>query len=162
MIIPPVKKSKIDNTIKTIMKYLRESNNFTPEQRQLFTDFIDILNTYKSQEYPSNSSEEQSNDINHKKKGDEYKLTTESNQTKIDNTIEITKKYLRESEHFTQSQRQLFNDFIHNLEIYKSQQHPSNDNKYHHYDNKFNFPEEDGIDSESNYITSITGGVYTI
>lgn len=52
MIIPPVKKSKIDNTIEITMKYLRESNNFTPEQRQLFTDFIDTLNRYKSQEYP--------------------------------------------------------------------------------------------------------------
>ena len=84
-------------------------------------------------------------------------------QSKIDNTIEITMKYLRESKHFTPSQRQLFNDFIHTLEVYKSQEYLSNnDNKYTHYDNKFNFPGEDGIDSESNYYTSITGGVYTI
>jgi hypothetical protein len=52
MIIPPVKKSKIDNTIEITMKYLRESTNLTPEQRRLFTDFIDTLNRYKSQEYP--------------------------------------------------------------------------------------------------------------
>ena len=60
---------------------------------------------------------------------------------------------------------------------YKAQKSQSNtDNNYHHYDNKFNFPSdnnythydskfnfpgEDGIDSESNYITSITGGVYS-
>ena len=84
-------------------------------------------------------------------------------KSKIDNTIEITKKYLRESKHFTPEQQQLFTDFIDTLNTYKAQEYPNdNDNKYHHYDNKFNFPEEDGIDSESNYITSITGGVYTI
>lgn len=83
-------------------------------------------------------------------------------QSKIDNTIEITKKYLK-SKHFTQKQRQIFNDFIHTLEVSKSKEYPiSNDNNYHHYDNKFNFPGEDGIDSESNYYTSITGGLYTI
>lgn len=58
MIIPPIKQSKIDNTIEITMKYLKEKL-FTPEQRQLFTDFIDTLNTYKLQEYPINSLEEQ-------------------------------------------------------------------------------------------------------
>ena len=47
-----IKQSKIDNTIEITMKYLRESTDLTTEQRQLFTDFIDTLNTYKSQEYP--------------------------------------------------------------------------------------------------------------
>lgn len=112
MIIPPIKKSKIDNTIEITTKYLRESNDLTSEQQQLFADFINILNTYNAQEYPSNNSEEQINDdIN-------TKVLT---QSKIDNAIEITKKYLRESEHFSQSQQQLFNDFIHTLEVYKSQ-----------------------------------------
>ena len=59
MIIPPIKQSKIDNTIEITMKYLRESTDLTLEQRRLFTDFIDTLNLYKSQEYPINSLEEQ-------------------------------------------------------------------------------------------------------
>lgn len=84
-------------------------------------------------------------------------------KSKISNTIEITKKYLRESKHFTPSQRQLFNDFIHTLEVYKSKEYLSNnDNRYTHYDNKFNFPGEDDIDSESNYLPAIEGGVFTI
>lgn len=58
MIIPPIKQSKIDNTIEITMKYLRESNDLTLEQRRLFTDFIDTLNLYKSQEYPINSLED--------------------------------------------------------------------------------------------------------
>ena len=58
MIIPPIQQSKIDNTIEITMKYLRESTDLTPEQRRLFTDFIDTLNLYKSQEYPINSIED--------------------------------------------------------------------------------------------------------
>ena len=51
-----IKQSKIDNTIEITAKYLRELNDLTPEQQQLFTDFIDALNLYKSQEYPINNN----------------------------------------------------------------------------------------------------------
>ena len=47
-------------------------------------------------------------------------------QSKIDNTIEITMKYLRESTDLTPEQRRLFTDFIYTLNLYKSQEYPIN------------------------------------
>lgn len=50
---PSFNQPKIDNAIEIIEKYLKEIP-FTPEQRQLFTDFIDYLQTVKVQECINN------------------------------------------------------------------------------------------------------------
>lgn len=87
IIIPPIKQSKIDNTIEITMKYLSEYD-FTPEQRRLFTDFIDTLNRYKSQEYPEQFLEmkidkESLNPLNKEQINDDINTEASANIFKI-------------------------------------------------------------------------------